>query len=202
VRKPVTDSQHHQVVAAWTSVFKKLLNLVRGGLADGYSIYPPTNSDITPQQYRNGIIRALLNDPDNPLAYMHNRTVNAVGDVIYGVLDHPFILHIVIRFVWGIGLGLYEFLDNPREQLDFTIAAVGAVAKLALQEQIPHPPVLIPFTQLNGQETFNTILRYIQHLDDEQKATFDNYKSHIACLGESQQQSTAVITQFDTFIAL
>jgi hypothetical protein len=53
----------------------------------------------------------------------------------YGVLHHTFILHIVISFIWGIGLGLCEFLDNSCEQLDFTITAIGAVAKLVLQEQ-------------------------------------------------------------------
>lgn len=112
-----------------------------------------------------------------------------------GVLDHPFVLHVLIRMIWCSELGLSEFLnrDDPHDQLDFAFSVVGAAVKLALHEQMSHPPNLMSSTRLDGKDTFDFILTYIRCLNDAQKAVFRSYKSHVVNVGEAQQASTGIL---------
>ena len=110
-----------------------------------------------------------------------------------GILDHPFILHIIIHFIWSIDLGLFDFIHDPLEQLNFAIATVGAATELALHEQIVHPPARIAFIQLDGQKTFNLIVDHIHNFNDTQTIIFNHTKSYITRIRRSQQLSTSVL---------
>ncbi|KAG1875874.1 hypothetical protein C8R48DRAFT_768728 [Suillus tomentosus] len=202
-----TSNQRQQVTVAWNNTFRKLLAMVRSCLALGYSFYPPVDSSLTPVQFRGRVITALINDTRNPLAFMHKFTVDADGNVtiLDGVLDNPLIFHIAIRFIWCSDLGISEFLSTSTsdrlQQLNYAIAAIGAVAKLVLREQIPHPPVILPFTQREGSETFDDIMHHIGNLDHVQKIVFDYQKSHMLNVGDSQVSSTNVLAQLDMMMA-
>ncbi|KAG2358235.1 hypothetical protein BDR07DRAFT_1489729 [Suillus spraguei] len=119
-------------------------------------------------------------------AFMHRYMVDTNGNVMIldGVLDHPFILNIVVYI----------------EQLNYAIAVAGAIMKLVLHEQLPHPPVILLLMQLNGKDAFNNIVHHIGNLSDVQKDVFCNYKSYIAIVGRSQQQSNSVLAQLDFMI--
>ncbi|KAG1820106.1 hypothetical protein EV424DRAFT_1347197 [Suillus variegatus] len=198
-----TSSQRQQVTVAWNNTFRKLLAMVRSCLALGYSFYPPVDSSLTPVQFRGRVITALINDTRNPLAFMHKFTVDADGNVtiLDGVLNNPLIFHIAIHFIWCSDLSISEFLSTSTsdrlQQLNYAIAAIGAVAKLVLREQTPHPPVILPFTQLEGSETFDDIMCHISNLDHVQKIMFDYQKSHMLNVGDSQVLSTNVLAQLD-----
>ncbi|KAG1847681.1 hypothetical protein DFJ58DRAFT_730094 [Suillus subalutaceus] len=181
-----TSSQRQQVMVAWNNTFRKLLVM---------------------SNFRGRVIATLINNNHNPLAFMHKFTVDADGNltILQGVLDNPLIFHVVVHLIWCSDLGISEFLSatmsHQLQQLDYAIAAVGAVVKLALREQIPHPPVILPFTQLEGSETFNTIVRYIGDLDSVQKIILDHQKSHMLNVGNSQVLSTNVLAQLDMMMA-
>lgn len=72
---------------------------------------------------------------------------------------------------------------------------------LALREQIPHPPVVLPFTQLEGNDTFQAIVCHIANLDVVQKIVFDFQKSRMLSVGDSQVRSTNVLAQLDMMMA-
>ncbi|KAG1831327.1 hypothetical protein EV424DRAFT_1534414 [Suillus variegatus] len=198
-----TSSQHQQVTVAWNNTFCKLLAMVQSCLALGYSFYPPVDSSLTPVQFCGRVITALINDTRNLLAFMHKFMVDADGNVtiLDGVLNNPLIFHIAIRFIWCSDLGISEFLSTSTsdrlQQLNYAIATIGAVAKLVLREQIPHPLVILPFTQLEGSETFDNIMRHIGNLDHVQKIMFDYQKSHMLNVGDSQVSSTNILAQLD-----
>lgn len=119
----------------------------------------------------------------------------------HGVLNNPLIIHVTVHFIWCSDLGIYEFLaavtSDRLEQINYAISAVGAVVKLVLREQLPHPPVIMPFTQLDGRETFDDIVRHIDGLDDVQKLIFNHLKSYMLSVGESQIRSTNVLARLD-----
>ncbi|KAG1721547.1 uncharacterized protein EDB91DRAFT_1256470 [Suillus paluster] len=204
VRTPVTNNHRQQITMSWTNIFKKLMDLVRNNLTNGYEICPSldSNSQIPLEDFRRRVASALVNDDHNLLAFMHKHTVNADGVVTMlqeGILAHPFILHTMIRFIWNTELGLSEFLNNPQlqtnplELIDFAIATVGAATKHALLEQIPHPPVMLPFEPLKGKKTFDTIIDYIHDFDHAQIIIFGRRKTHLIKIGVSQQLATAVL---------
>ncbi|KAG1772878.1 hypothetical protein EV702DRAFT_1201346 [Suillus placidus] len=202
-----TSSQHQQVMVAWNNTFRKLLVMVWSCLGLGYSFYPLLDSNLTPVEFWGRVIAALINDTHNPLAFMHKFTVDADANItiLQGVLDNPLIFHIVIHLIWCSDLGISEFLSattpHQLQQLDYAIAAVGAAVKLALREQIPHPPVILPFTQVEGSETFNAIVHHIGGLDGVQKIILDHWKSHMLNIGNSQVLSTNVLAQLDMMMA-
>ncbi|KAG1838878.1 hypothetical protein F4604DRAFT_1691464 [Suillus subluteus] len=148
---PAIPGMNVTVTAAWTATFKKLLNVIWTCLTIGYTIYPPINSSFTLEQFCCRVILALIDNILNPLAFMHKHTINADGNVMIldGMLDHPFILSTVIYIVWCSDLGLAKFIDDPQQQLDYAIAVVGAITKLVLRKQLPHPPVILLLTQLD-----------------------------------------------------
>ncbi|KAG1891601.1 uncharacterized protein F5891DRAFT_1197654 [Suillus fuscotomentosus] len=150
VSNPMTSSQRQQLIGTWTSIFSNLVKVVRTCLPFAFNIYPPVDSNILPDEFRRRVINALINDPTQPLAFMHRFTVNAAGDVtiLDGVLDQPFILQMLIHFVWRSGTGLSEFIEDPLEEFNYLFAAIGAIAKLILFEQLSHPPVVIAHMQL------------------------------------------------------
>ncbi|KAG1863431.1 hypothetical protein C8R48DRAFT_773469 [Suillus tomentosus] len=198
-----TSSQRQQIMVAWNNVFRKLLAIVRSCLALGYNLYPPVGSNVAPDQFRGRVIAVLINDSANPLAFMHRFTVDIDGNIVLldGILDNPLIFHVTVHFIWCSDLGIYEFLaamtSDRLQQVNYAISAVGSVVKLVLREQLPHPPVVIPFTQLEGKDTFNDIVRYIDGLDDVQKLIFDHSKSHMLNVGDSQLRSTNVLARLD-----
>lgn len=106
----------------------------------------------------------------------------------------------MIYIVWCSDLGLAEFIDDLQEQLNYTIAAAGAITKLVLCEQLPHPPVVLLLTQLDGKDDFDGIVHHIGNLNNVQKVVFRNYKSYIAIVGRSQQRSTSILAQLDFMI--
>lgn len=55
----------------------------------------------------------------------------------------------------------------------------------------------MPFTQLDGRETFDDIVRHIDGLDDVQKLIFNHLKSYMLSVGESQIRSTNVLARLD-----
>ncbi|KAG1866754.1 hypothetical protein F4604DRAFT_1928050 [Suillus subluteus] len=203
----MTSNQRQQVMVAWNNTFWKLLVMVQSCLALGYIFYPPLDSNLTLVEFRGCVIAALINNNHNPLAFMHKFTVDADRNItiLQGVLDNPLIFHVVVHLIWCSDLGISEFLSattsHQLQQLDYAIAAVGAVVKLALQEQIPHPPVILPFMQLEGSETFNAIVRYIGDLDSVQKIILDHQKSHMLNVGNLQVLSTNVLAQLDMMMA-
>ncbi|KAG2116853.1 hypothetical protein DEU56DRAFT_919160 [Suillus clintonianus] len=89
--------------------------------------------------------------------------------------------------------GISQFLSTSalhrHQQLNYAFGAMGAAVKLALREQIPHPPVILPFTQHEGSETFEDIVRYIGNMDGVQRIAFDYRKSHMLSIGDSQVRS-------------
>ncbi|KAG2123243.1 hypothetical protein DEU56DRAFT_917552 [Suillus clintonianus] len=198
-----TSSERQQVTAAWNGCFRKLLDMVRSCLALGYTFYPPLESNLQPVQFRGRVITALINDTRNPLAFMNRFTVDASGHVtiLDGVLDNPLIFHVAVQFIWCSDLGISQFLSTSalhrHQQLNYAFGAIGAAVKLALREQIPHPPVILPFTQHEGSETFEDIVRYIGNMDGVQRIAFDYRKSHMLSIGDSQVRSTNVLAQLD-----
>ncbi|KAG2110106.1 hypothetical protein DEU56DRAFT_762356 [Suillus clintonianus] len=160
-------------------------------------------SNLQPVQFRGRVITALLNDTRNPLAFMNRFTVDASGHVtiLDGVLDNPLIFHVAVQFIWCSDLGISQFLSTSalhrHQQLNYAFGAIGAAVKLALREQIPHPPVILPFTQHEGSETFEDIVRYIGNMDGVQRIVFDYRKSHMLCIGDLQVRSTNVLAQLD-----
>ncbi|KAG2129637.1 hypothetical protein DEU56DRAFT_758132, partial [Suillus clintonianus] len=178
-----TSSERQQVTAAWNGCFRKLLDMVRSCLALGYTFYPPLESNLQPVQFRGRVITALIND---------TFTVDASGHVtiLDGVLDNPLIFHVAVQFIWCSDLGISQFLSTSalhrHQQLNYAFGAIGAAVKLALREQIPHPPVILPFTQHEGSETFEDIVRYIGNMDGVQRIAFDYRKSHMLSIGDSQ----------------
>lgn len=107
-----------------------------------------------------------------------------------GVLDNPLIFHVTIHFIWCSDFGIYKFfapvMSDRLQQVKYAISAVAAVVKLVLQEQLPHPPVIIPFTQLDRKDTFHEIIHYIDGLDDVEKLIFNHQKSHMLNVGDLQ----------------
>ncbi|KAG2119698.1 uncharacterized protein F5147DRAFT_647595 [Suillus discolor] len=152
VSNPMTSSQRQQLIGTWTSIFSNLIKDVWTCLPFAFDIYPPVDSNILPDEFQRRVINALINDPTQPLAFMHQFTVNAARDVtiLDGVLDQPFILQMIIHFVWHSGTRLSEFIDDPLEEFNYLFAAIGAIAKLILFEQLSHPPVVITHTQLEA----------------------------------------------------
>lgn len=118
-----------------------------------------------------------------------------------GVLDNPLIFHVTIHFIWCSDFSIYEFFapvtSDQLQQVKYAISAIGAVVKLVLQEHLPHPPVIIPFTQLDGKDTFHKIIRYIDGLDDVEKLIFDHQRSHMLNVGDLQLRSTNLLAQLD-----
>ncbi|KAG1902407.1 uncharacterized protein F5891DRAFT_1186518 [Suillus fuscotomentosus] len=171
VSNPTTSSQRQQLIGTWTSIFSSLIKVVRTCLPFAFNIYPPVDSNILPDEFRRRVINTLINDPTQPLAFMHRFTVNTAGDVtiLDRVLDQPFILQMLIHFVWRSGTGLSEFIEDPLEEFNYLFAAIGAIAKLILFEQLSHPPVVIVHTQLEASEMFNVIFAYIHSLRGAQK---------------------------------
>ncbi|KAG1893406.1 uncharacterized protein F5891DRAFT_1196451 [Suillus fuscotomentosus] len=198
-----TSSQRQQIMVAWNNIFRKLLAIVRSCLALGYNLYPPVGSNVAPDQFRGRVIAVLINDSANPLAFMHRFTVDIDGNIVLldGILDNPLIFHITVHFIWCSDLSIYEFLaamtSDRLQQVNYAISAVGSVVKLVLREQLPHPLVVIPFTQLEGKDTFSDIICYIDGLDDVQKLIFDHSKSHMLNVGDSQLRSTNVLARLD-----
>lgn len=107
----------------------------------------------------------------------------------------------VIRFVWCSDNGLSEFINNPLEDFNSIYAAIGAVVKLILFEQLSHPPNLLAHTQLSASAMFNIIFEYVRGLHGAQKIRFDDYKSHTFRIGNSQQRATNVLAPLDIFFA-
>ncbi|KAG1851216.1 hypothetical protein C8R48DRAFT_777912 [Suillus tomentosus] len=148
VSNPTTSSQRQQLIGTWTSIFSNLVKVVQTCLPFAFNIYPPVDSNILPDEFR-----------------------RHAGDVtiLDGVLDQPFILQMLIHFVWHSGTGLSEFIEDPLEEFNYLFAAIGAIAKLILFEQLSHPPVVIVHTQLETSEMFNVIFAYIRSLRGAQK---------------------------------
>ncbi|KAG2096552.1 uncharacterized protein F5147DRAFT_656610 [Suillus discolor] len=202
-----TSNQHQQVMVTWHNTFCKLLAMVQSCLALGYSFYHPLDSSLMPVQFCGHVITALINNICNPLAFMHKFTVDADRNVtiLDWVLDDPLIFHVAIYFIWCSDLSISEFLSTSTshqlQQLNYAITTIGAVAKLVLQEQIPHPPVILPFTQLEGSETSDNIMHHIGNLDSVQKTVFDYQKSHMLNIGDLQVLSTNILAQLDMMMA-
>ncbi|KAG2145803.1 hypothetical protein DEU56DRAFT_753880 [Suillus clintonianus] len=198
-----TSSERQQVTATWNCCFRKLLDMVQSCLALGYTFYPPLESNLQPVQFRGCVITALINDTRNPLAFMNRFTVDASRHVtiLDGVLNNPLIFHVAVQFIWCSDLSISQFLSTSalhrHQQLNYAFGAMGAAVKLALREQIPHPPVILPFTQHEGSETFEDIVRYIGNMDGVQRIAFDYRKSHMLSIGDSQVRSTNVLAQLD-----
>ncbi|KAG1731875.1 hypothetical protein EDD22DRAFT_852822 [Suillus occidentalis] len=198
-----TTNQQQQIMMTWNNVFRKLLAIVRSCLALGYNLYPPVGSNITPEQFRGRVIAALINNSANPMAFMRRFTADTDGNIVLldGVLDNPLIFHVTIHFIWCSDFGIYEFLaavtSDQLQQVKYAISAIGAVAKLVLWEQLPHPLVIIPFTQLDGRDTFHKIIHYINRLNNINKLIFDHQKSHMLNVGDSQLRSTNLLAQLD-----
>ncbi|KAG2344880.1 hypothetical protein BDR05DRAFT_998886 [Suillus weaverae] len=169
----------------------------------------PVVIDVRPEVRKQigRVIAGLINNTHNLLGFMHKFTVDADANItiLQGFLDNPLIFRIVVHLIWCSDLGISEFLSatmpHQLQQLDYAIAAVGAAVKLALWEQIPHPPVILPFMQVEGSETFNAIVHHIGGLDGVQKIILNHRKSHMLNIGNSQVLSTNVLAQLDMMMA-
>ncbi|KAG2087282.1 uncharacterized protein F5147DRAFT_781385 [Suillus discolor] len=115
-----------------------------------------------------------------PLVVINDRNVT----ILDWVLDDPLIFHVAIHFIWCSDLSISEFLSTSTshqlQQLNYAITTIGAVAKLVLQEQIPHPPVILPFTQLEGSETSDNIMHHIAHSTLAPSILVPTRKNHAA----------------------
>ncbi|KAG2124460.1 hypothetical protein BD769DRAFT_1388717 [Suillus cothurnatus] len=132
--------------------------------------YPLLDSVLTPDIFLAHVITTLTNNTGNPLAFMHKFTVDVNRNIT---------------------------MIDQLNQLNYAIAAIGAAVKLMLWEQLPHLLVIIPFTQLEGKETFNNILHYIGDLDGVQNILFNIQKSHMLSVGDSQVLLTNLLAQLD-----
>ncbi|KAG2153821.1 hypothetical protein DEU56DRAFT_907301 [Suillus clintonianus] len=171
VSNPTMANQRQQLMGAWTTMFTNLVKLVWVCAPFSFDIYPPQGSNVVPDELRRRVIDAVINDQRHPLAFMHQFTVNSAGDVtiLDGVLNNSFILRMVICFVWCSNTGILDCITDPLKDFNSIFAAIGAVTKLILFEQMLHPPVTIAHSQLDTSNMFLAILQYIQGLHGVQK---------------------------------
>jgi hypothetical protein len=120
--------------------------------------------------------------------------------ILDGVLDHPFILKMVVHFLWCSDYGVAEFITNPTEDLNSPYAVIGAITELLLMEQLPNPRSIIAHSQHQAREIFTEILSHIRGLVGVRKVIFDHYKTHTYNIGNSQKPSTGVLALVESLI--
>lgn len=109
--------------------------------------------------------------------------------------NHPFIIHIVIQFIWYFR---YEsFLGNePLEKLNYIIVIVGAATHCMLLEQRMPVPSVDPFTGLVHYNKFINIVDTLKGLEGEDKIALEASKRYILEVGPSQMRSAVDIADY------
>jgi hypothetical protein len=105
---------------------------------------------------------------------------------IPGTLNHPMIMNMLVRFIWGGGFGDLIDPDSPVDQLKYAIALAGAAAYCVLKEQSVQPRRKINFTPLESEDMFNAILERMKTFSAEQMVHLKEFATRIVLSGESQ----------------
>ncbi|KAG1726843.1 hypothetical protein EDB19DRAFT_1914461 [Suillus lakei] len=114
---------------------------------------------------------------------------------------HPFIKHVVIRFIWFFRYKC--FLDESLlQKLRYVVATAGAAVHCVLQEQGIINPTVDPFSGLGHHNKFIEIINALDGLAGEEKITFEAYMLDFLEVGPSQMRTVAEADNDDLQITL
>jgi hypothetical protein len=131
MHQDIPTGQRSQITTIRNKFFKNLLKFAREYVACGYTLYA-TGAILPLAEYRTRAISALIEDVDNPFAYLYAHVINLVcmywttlgfrlsclfQDITitssgHEELDRSDVMHTIIH-VLSV-LGILEYLENPK----------------------------------------------------------------------------------------